>query len=58
MASPHMACKADVVAMDPVCVLLVVAPIDASPALLVIVLYARIASVIPELRITEQFVVF
>lgn len=56
MASSHVTSESDIVAMNPVRVLFVVAPINASPALLVIVLYARIASVIPELRVTEQFV--
>lgn len=56
MASSHVTRESDIVAMDSVCALIVVAPIDASPALLVIVLYARIASVKPIPRIIEQFV--
>lgn len=52
-----MARYADVVAMNPVCVRIVVVAAEyAGPALLVIVLDTRIALVKPIPRITKQFV--
>lgn len=59
MASSHMPRELDVVAMDVLCVLVVmVAPIDASPALLIVMLYPRVTCVKPKLRVREDAIEF